>query len=111
MPTEVEQIELAIEDAQKKVEIMNKMEKLKKNRLFKELFLEGYCKDYCHRMVANKVSLGMQEEKMQKYIDGQLLSIGHLQLYMGFIIQEGRVAEKALADHEEEVELAREEEV
>jgi hypothetical protein len=108
--SDVETIEISMEQAKAKIKRLETLERLHANPDFKELFLEGYMKDFAAEMVARKASLGAQEEKNQKFIDNQITAIGHVGLYMNLLAQEGRVARETLAADEQELGRALEEE-
>jgi len=110
MSNEIEQIEISMEQAKKKIADCHALERLESNADFKALFSEGYLKDYAVRLVGLKASMHMQDPKQQHLIEGQLNAIGHLSQYMLFIKQEGRVAEESLeADSAEREALLKEE--
>ena len=108
---ELEQIELSMEQAQKKISDYEALERLENNADFKSLFSEGYLRDYAIRLVGLKASVRMQDDKNQKFMDGQLGAIGHLGQYMLFVKQEGRVAKESMEiDSEEREALLKEQE-
>ena len=102
----VQQIEVSMEILKKKVENMEILERLSKNKDFKKLILEGFCKDHALGCLNKSVSPGYQDDVNQKYIKGQLGAVGNFQLYMRFLRQEGEQAKDALATAVEEREIA-----
>jgi hypothetical protein len=108
--SDVETIEISMEQAKAKIRRLDALERLHANPDFKDLFLEGYLKEFAAEMVSRKASLGAQEEKNQKFIDNQITAIGHVGLYMNLLAQEGRVAKETLASDEQELDRALREE-
>ena len=99
---QAQKIEISMEEAQRQVKMMNALLKLENNEYFKEVILEGYLIDYAVDLVKRKAMFNLQEPKSQKYIDDQITAIGQLNQYLGFILREGNLAEKAIqADREE----------
>ena len=78
------------------------LKELKESPSFKKVLGDNYLREYAISLVNRKARLGFQDEKQQKYIEGQLNAIGHLNQFFGFIEQEGAVAKEALkADRDE----------
>lgn len=101
-PNDLEMIEMSMEQAKEKVELMNSLQRIEANADFKKVFAVGYLEKYALRLVALKATLALQGEKDQVYINGQLGAIGHIIQYMQFIRQEGTLAaDSILADEEE----------
>ena len=102
--TDTETIEISMEQAKQKIKRAEALNRLYENPEFKELFVEGYMKEFAAEMVSRKASMNAQEEKNQKFIDNQITAIGHMQLYMSLLAQEGRVAKETLEADEQEIE-------
>lgn len=100
--TELNEIELSLEAAKAHVDLAKSLAKLKKNADFKKLFLNKYLNSYAVRLVLLKASMGMQAEEQQLNIVNQLNGIGQMNQYMMYVEQEGRMAEKAISDFEED---------
>jgi hypothetical protein len=107
--SDVETIELSIEQAKAKIKKSEALDKLSRNPDFKELFIEGYMKDYAVRLVHLKASMGCQDEKNQEYIVNQLNAIGQLNLYMQLIHREAEEARNTLEADRQELERVLEE--
>lgn len=107
--SDLEQIELSMEQAKEKIELAEALDQLQKNPHFKKVIGEKYLKEYSINLVNRKAHLGFQDEKQQKYIEAQLNAIGHLNQFFGFIMQEGNMAQDALrTDSEEREKILRE---
>lgn len=104
MSTELEQIQISMEQAKKKVADYDALERLENNADFKLLFTDGYLKDYAIRLVGLKASVRMQDDRNQTFMGDQLNAIGHLTQYMLYVKQEGRVAKESIAVDSEEME-------
>ena len=111
MSNVAKQIEVSIEDLKKKVAKNELLKRLEKNRDFKRFILEDYCEVHALGLIRKKVSPAYQDDMNQAYIKDQLTAVGSLQLYMQFTRQEAKIAAEAIQTAEEELELAREEEV
>lgn len=107
--TDEETIQLDIETAKRKVELAEAFQELQKNPYFKKVIAEEYLKKSALENVNRKAAFGFQDEKQQKYVDGQLIAIGHLNQFFHFIMQEGNLAAGALEAHRDELQRVREE--
>lgn len=107
---ELESIELSIEAAKEKIDVMQTFERLSKNPDFQSLILQRYMKDYALRQVELKAVKGISQDVLD-YIDKQLDAISFLNQYFMFLVQEGRHAEAALENDIEERDRLVEEEM
>lgn len=99
---ELHAIELSIEQAQEFVKKMEAIERLKQNPDFKEIFLDGYLKEYAVSLVHRKTLIGMQDDKQQTYLNNQMLGISAMVQFMNYTVREGRSAAQALEAHQAE---------
>ena len=99
--SDLEMLEISIENARKKVDLGKALERLTKNDDFKLLIMDEYLKDYAVQLVKNKCSVNQQDPDQQKFIDGQLGGIGHLDQFLRFTNQERWQAEHAIKADEE----------
>lgn len=95
---DIDQVELSIEEARKKVERREAALRLAENSDFKELVLDGYCKDEAVRLVNTLNETGFEESQVD--INRMLASISDFNRYMRHIVREGRIAKEAIIDHE-----------
>jgi len=109
--SEIESIEEAIVAARVMVERAEALNRLKNNKDFKAIILDHYGVQYASDLVRTKVEPFLQADKDQKYIEGQLLAIGHLSLFMNTLLQQGLNAKDAIQSQEEELEYLRKEEL
>lgn len=108
--SDMETIELSIQQAKKTIAKAETLERLCLNPDFKAFFLEGFLKDHAVRLVHLKASMGCQDENNQRYIKSQLDAVGQLNLYMQLVRQEAEVARNGLdADREERERILEEE--
>lgn len=98
---ELEQLEMSIETARKKVALGEALARLQHNQDFKTLILDEYLKNYAVHLVKNRASYGMQGDADQKFINDQITAIGHLDQFLRYAAQEGRVAAEAIKADEE----------
>lgn len=107
---QVREIEKNIKEAQRFIEIQESVDRLRSNRDFKKIILEGYFKDEAVRLVHLKSDTNMQSDHLQKMITRDLDAIGSLSAYFAAIEQEARRARHAIqAGNEALEELAEEE--
>lgn len=97
----LEQIEVTIKDAEKKMEMRDLCLKLQKNTLFKKVIAEAYFKDEAVRLVHAKSAPHTQAEDIQKEIEIGIQSIGTFRQFLNFLVLQGDQAEKAIEDHRE----------
>jgi len=109
--SDIETIEISIEQAKAVIETANALDRLHENKDFQAIFLEGYMKSHVLRNVGLKASFGAQDEKTQKYIDAQIMGVGSLQQYIAGVYQKANAAVTSIVADEEEMETLLEEEV
>lgn len=96
LKAELNEIELSIEQAEKKVKLAEQLERLFENEDFKALIDEGFMKEYALRMVKLRAHPAMQEDRDQRIINEKIEAVGTLNQYFQAIFAEGRHAEGAL---------------
>jgi hypothetical protein len=97
----VQAIEENIRQAKVIVGVGESLERLRENRDFKTVILDGYFKDEAVRLVHLKASPNMQSPDMQKSIVAQMDAIGSLSQYFTAVFQQASIASKAIASDEE----------
>ena len=95
---DIEQVELSIEEAQKKVDRADAALRLADNSDFKEIIMNGYCKDEAVRLVNTLNEVGFEE--VQPDIKRMLESISDFSRYLRHVVREGRMAKESIIDHE-----------
>jgi len=98
--SQIHQVELTIDEAKKHINKMNSLIKLSNNKEYKEIFLEGFFKDYAIQQVMLKSDPTQQSADCQKAIIDNINSIGSLRVHLHGIMTQGRQMEDALVDHE-----------
>jgi len=98
MESDIEQVEISIEQARKLIDERDRARALTDNPDFKKLVLEGYFKDESVRLVLLKAEPGMQTKEHQEAILKSMDGIGMLQQYFRNIMQQGAMAERSLID-------------
>ena len=109
--SDIQEVEVAIEEAKKAVDIADKMTKFMKSELFKELIEEGFFKEYASRLVLTKADPGMAKESDQARIMKSLDCIGEFRQYLWSVLMIGNQARVALKEDEETYEELLTEEV
>ncbi len=97
---QIAQVELTIEEAKEHIQKMNALIKLSNNANYKKIFLEGFFEDYAIQQVMLKSDPSQQRAEDQETIINNINSIGSLRIHLHGIMQQGRVAEAALAEYE-----------
>ena len=101
MSTEIiEAIERNIKQARIAVEESNALERLRNNKDFKKVILEGYFKEEAIRLVHLKADPSMQSLDSQKSIVSQLDAIGSFSAYLTHTLQRGAMASKQIESDE-----------
>lgn len=108
---DVNTLEVTIKEAKKKIAKRNCLERLTKNKDFKTVVLEGFFEQEAIRLVHAKASPVCDSPESQASILSQIDAIGNFRAYLGLIMQEGNMAERAVGQHEEELERALEEDL
>ena len=97
---EMSVISMTIEQAKEKIALADALERLQNNQYFKLLITDKYLDKYASNLVKLKQAMGHQSPEAQKHIDAQMIGIGQLFQFFGYVRQEGLMSEKALADNE-----------
>ena len=97
----VQAIEENIRQAKVIVGTGEALERLRSNRDFKTVILDGYFKQEAIRLVHLKADPSMQSPEMQKSIIAQMDAIGSLNQYFTAVYQQATIASKAVASDEE----------
>lgn len=101
---QVQEIELNIKQARKKVDLGESLERLKSNRDFKRLVLDGYFKSEAIRLVHLKSDPSMQTAERQAAILSDINAIGSFSQYLAVVTQMAGLASKAIVADEQTIE-------
>lgn len=101
----IQEIEQNIRECKEIVELNVMLERLKANRDFKKLILEGYFRDEAVRLVHLKADPAMQTPQRQAAITLQIDAIGAVSSYLHTVAYNAQLATKGI----EAGELARDE--
>jgi hypothetical protein len=97
----IQEIERNIKQAKSLVESGDALERLKSNKDFKKIVLEGFFEKEAIRLVHLKADQNMQHVDIQKSIVSQMDAIGVLHQYFNTILIQANQASKAIAADEE----------
>lgn len=97
----IQDIELNIKQAQLLVDTGNALERLRSNRDFKAVVMDGYFEKEAVRLVHLKGDPNMQTPEYQASIIKQMDAIGALNQYFNTVFHRASLAEKAIAADEE----------
>jgi hypothetical protein len=111
MSNQIKVIEESIKSAKKLVELADALERLKSNKDFKTIVMEGYFEKEAIRLVQAKSNPSLQSPEMQKSIITQIDSIGNLNLFFTTLVQQAAMARKSIEQDEAAIEEIAAEEV
>ena len=97
--TDLEQVEIQIDMAQKLRKMRDTCVKLTESEPFKDVITEGYFKEEAARLVMAK-SASLTPEQM-KIIDNMQYGIGALANYIESVMRRGAEMDQAIGEHEE----------
>lgn len=97
----IQAIEANIKEARRIVDLGESLERLRSNRDFKKVIVEGYFEQEAIRLVHLKADPSMQSAESQKSIVSQMDAIGSLHQYFNTVYQKASLARKAIAADEE----------
>jgi hypothetical protein len=100
--TELESIDVTIEQAEQAVALAESLQRLGENKDFKKLIHENYFKEEPVRLVLLKAVPQMAGDNEQKSIDIAITGIGAFRQYLSTVYMLGNQAQKALQDSLEE---------
>jgi len=104
MSNQIKVIEESIKSAKKLVELADALERLKSNKDFKTIVMEGYFEKEAIRLVQAKSNPALQSAEMQKSIITQIDSIGNLNVYFTTLVQQAAMARKSIEQDEAAIE-------
>jgi hypothetical protein len=106
--SDIEMIELSIEEAKKMIEKKNLVEKLMRNREYRRIIEDGYFKEEAARLAGCSADPAMEQYRDDIFLGIQAIS--KLQQYMRTLVQMGNIAERDLNEHNEALDELRAEE-
>lgn len=101
MDTEIEQIEMSIQQAKEAKDMMEAVMRLSDNKDFKKVIHDDYFEKYAARLVLLKSDPSMQDERQQRDVDNSIIAVGYFRQYLSSLIQLGRQAEREILDAEQ----------
>lgn len=99
--TELQQLEQNIKQAQKAVDLGDALERLRNNRDFKKVFIEGYFEQEAIRLVHLKADSNLQAPEAQQSIVAQMDAIGGVLQYMQTVMVRADMARRSVAADEQ----------
>ena len=97
----IQAIESNINEAKKIADVGDCLERLRLNRDFKKVIMEGYFEKEAIRLVHLKADPKMQSPDSQKSILAQMDAIGSLNQYFYAVFAQAQIARKAIVSDEE----------
>lgn len=96
---DLKQVELSIEEAQKQIDKLESLNRLRTNKDFQNLLEVGYLRDEAARAVLAKAEPALQSQESQQAIDNMIIAIGYFRQYLNKIIAFGNQASNAINEH------------
>lgn len=108
--SEAAALEYQLEQAKRMVERRNKVQKLTKNREFKDVILDYYMVEECARYVHTSADPALKPENRADAL-GMAQAAGHLKRFLNVVEQMGNHAESQIPALEQAIDEVRSEEV
>tara|TARA_B110000908_G_C9808427_1_gene251788 strand:- start:111 stop:443 length:333 start_codon:yes stop_codon:yes gene_type:complete len=99
--SEIEQIEISIDEARKEVTKMESLLRLISNKDFTALVDDGYFVEEASRLVMLRADADMQDATSQLSINNRITAVGYFRQYLQSIMQVGRMSEQGIREDEE----------
>lgn len=99
--TELQQLERSIKQTQKLVDLGDALERLRNNRDFKKIVIEGYFEQEAIRLVHLMSDPNMQSVESQQSIHNQMIAVGVFRDYLNTIDIQAQMAGRALIADEQ----------
>ncbi len=96
MNEELDAVQMTIEQAEQKIALMEKADKLMNNPLFKELITDGYLGDDAVRLTLH-IKPGEENNRIHSLLEAKAV----FSRYFAFIVADGENAIYALDEHKE----------
>jgi hypothetical protein len=97
--SDLEQIEVTIQEAEDSIAKLDALNRLRKNQDFKMLFEEGYLKEESARLVLMRAEPNVQNEQEQALLNKMIDAVGFFRQYLNKIYQFGNHAKSAIEAH------------
>lgn len=94
------------EQAKKAIELRDKALRLAENRDFREIILDGFCKEDCARYAQESSDPALGDRERADAL-AMAQASGHLRRYLSIIVRMATNFENSMEDLEAEIELAR----
>jgi hypothetical protein len=108
LQTEIEEIEISIEEGRKKVKEMEDLLTLTDNPIFSRLIIKGYFEDYALNCLRMSTSVAI-DDRTRKQVEIDMHGPSALRRYLDGIIQQGIAAKNAISVGEDQIQTLQEE--
>lgn len=98
--TELDQIELSIEEAKKGIEFSDAAKRMSEDKDFKRVIIDGYMRDEAARLAGMLAEESMTDEVNQRELQSSLKAIGHLRQYLINANRIGDMLKQSIVDAE-----------
>lgn len=108
LQTEIEEIEISLEEARVKVKEMDDLLSLTDHPIFKRLIIKGYFDDYALNCLRMSTSIAL-DDRTRKQVELDMHGPSALRRYLDGIIQQGKAAKNAISVGEDHIQQLQEE--
>lgn len=108
LQTEIEEIEISMEEARVKVKEMDDLLSLTDNPIFSKLIIKNYFEDYALNCLRMSTSIAV-DERTRKQVEIDMHGPSSLRRYLDGIIQQGVAAKNAISVGEDHIQQLQEE--
>jgi hypothetical protein len=98
----IEELDSQIDECKKVIDTSEALEKLMKNKFFKELFLDYYLRDQALELIQQKTNSELQSPEEQTKLNDQIMAISYFSRYLDNIQEMGVISTQQLANAEHE---------
>lgn len=96
--TQLQQLEITMEQAQESIALADALDRLHKNKDFKKVFLDGYMKEEASRAVLLRADPALTTDRQRQEVDDIITGIGNFRLYLSKIYKVAMMAERSIED-------------
>jgi hypothetical protein len=99
MDNQLHEIEMTIEDAQRSIDELKSLDRLRNHNDWKSVIETGYLEKEAARLVLAKADPQLQDDFNQRQLNKMIDAVGYFRQYLNKIYQFGHHAERAIDEH------------
>lgn len=97
---DIAEIDITMDQCKENIELMECLDRLRKNKDWTKLIEKGYLEKEAARLVLAKAEPSLQAEEHQNSLDKMINGVGYFRQYLNKIYQIGYQSQRALPEHE-----------